>query len=90
MDTQKIAGSTSIVGRIFSLETLLVLVALFFFYSGSQTGEVTQIFWGIMIGVGAVALYFVRRKDWKKHWEEQEAMRQALDEARRREKEKGQ
>lgn len=89
MDTQKKSGSTSIIGRIFSLEALLVLVALFFLYSGSQTGEVTQIFWGIMIGVGAVVLYFVRRKDWKKHWEEQEQMRQALEDARRREKEGG-
>jgi hypothetical protein len=71
------------------METVLVLVALFFLYSGWQTGEATQLFWGIMIGLGAVALHFVRRKDWKQHWEEQERMRQALEDARRREKGEG-
>jgi hypothetical protein len=86
MDKKQQITTTSLVGRILSLETVLVLVALFFLYSGFRTGEATQIFWGIMIGVGAVALYFVRRKDWKQHWEEQERMRQALEEARRREK----
>jgi hypothetical protein len=88
MDTKQQPAETTFIGRILSLETLLVLAALFFLYSGIQTGEVTQIFWGIMIGAGSVGLYFVRRKDWKKHWEEQEQMRQAFDEARRREKDK--
>ncbi len=33
----------------------------------------TQIFWGIMILCGLVLLVAVRRRDWKKHWEEMEA-----------------
>lgn len=90
MDTKQQPARTSFIGRICSLETLLVLAALFFLWSGIRTGEVTQIFWGVMIGAGSVGLYFVRRKDWKKHWEEQEQMGKALEEARRRQKEKGQ
>jgi hypothetical protein len=46
-----------------------------------------SIFFGVFILCGAVALYFVKKKDWKKHWEEQEAIRQRLDEIRKREKE---
>ena len=89
MDNEQQPGRATIAGRIFSMETVLVLVALFFLYSGWQTGEATQLFWGIMIGLGSVALHFVRRKDWKQHWEDQERMRQALEEARRREKGEG-
>lgn len=89
MDKQPQTSNRSIAGRILSLEALLVLVAIFFLISGMRTGEVTQIFWGAMIACGAVVLHFVRRKDWKQHWEDQERMRQALEEARRREKEKG-
>jgi hypothetical protein len=51
------------------------------------TSELTQLFWGIMITTGAVILYFVRKKDWKKHWEEQEKMKQVYEEMERRKKE---
>jgi hypothetical protein len=40
-----------------------------------------------MIICGSVALHFVRKKDWKKHWEEQEAMHRHLEERRRQQRE---
>jgi len=63
----------SLLGRLLSLETLLLLIGLVFLGSGSYTGERIQLFWGIMISVGSLILYFVRKKDWKKHWEDMEA-----------------
>lgn len=89
MGNEQQAGGSSSIGGLFSIVTVLILVAMFFIYSGYQTGEATQTFWGIMIAAGAVVLRFVRKKDWKQHWEEQERMKQAFEEARRREKEKG-
>ena len=56
--------------------------------SGIITGEAIQLFWGGMIIVGSVVLYFVRKKDWKKHWEEQEAFRQLYEQRAREKKEK--
>ena len=75
----------SLLGRLLSLETLLMLIGLVFLGSGSYTGERIQLFWGIMISVGSLILYFVRKKDWKKHWEEQELMKQYLEERRKKE-----
>ena len=75
--------------KLLSKETLILLVGLFTLGSGFYTGEPMQYFWGITIIIGAVVLYFVRQKDWKKHWEEQELLRQAMEERRRRQKEEG-
>lgn len=69
--------------KIFSMETLLFCVGLFSLGSGFYTGEAMQYFFGGMIVCGSVVLHFVRKKDWKKHWEEQEAMQQRY-EARRK------
>jgi len=77
----------SLIGRLFSMEALLILMGLFSFASGIYTGELTQLFWGVMILAGAVILHFVRKKDWKKHWAEEEARQQALRERQQREKE---
>jgi hypothetical protein len=77
---------TSLLGRIVRMELLLLLVGLFSLGSGIVTGEPTQVFWGLLIGGGAVVLYFVRKKDWAKHWEEQERLKAAYDEARKRER----
>jgi len=74
----------SLASKIFSKELLILLVGLFTLGSGFYTGEPMQYFWGGTIIVGAVALYFVRKKDWKKHWEEQERLKEALEERRRR------
>ncbi len=76
----------SLVGRLFSLEALLLLMGLFSLGSGIYTGELTQLFWGVMILVGGVVLHFVRKKDWKKHWAEEEARRQTLQERQKEKK----
>jgi len=78
----------SLVDKILSMETLIFLVGLFLIGSGFYTGDPMQYFFGGMIVCGSVALHFVRKKDWKKHWEEQEAMQKYHDERRRQEKEK--
>lgn len=76
----------SLIGRLLCKELLILLVGLFSLGSGLYTGETMQYFWGITIILGAIALYFVKKKDWKKHWEEQEHLYQAMEERRKREK----
>lgn len=72
MDKDKEKQEISIIGRLLSMQTLLLVMGIFSLVSGIVTGEVIQLFWGVMIICGSVVLYFVRKKDWKKHWEEQE------------------
>ncbi len=62
------------------MEALLLLMGLFMLGSGIYRAETMQLFWGGMIITGAVALHFVRKKDWKKHWEDQEKMKLVYDE----------
>ncbi|HEY5973138.1 MAG TPA: hypothetical protein VIU41_00210 [Geobacteraceae bacterium] len=83
----KAKQEASLIGRLISIEALLLLMGLFSLGSGIYTGEETQLFWGVMIGGGAVVLYFVKKKDWKKHWEEQEQFKRAMEERRRQEQE---
>jgi amino acid permease len=78
----------SLIGRIFCLEAVILLMGIASLVSWFYTKELTQLFWGIMITTGAVILHFVRKKDWKKHWEEQEKMKQVYEELERRKKEK--
>lgn len=61
------------------LEILMPLVGIFILGSGIYRGEAMQYFFGGMIIAGSVALHFVRKKDWKKHWEEQEAMQRRYE-----------
>ena len=77
----------SVIGRLFSMEVLLLLMGCISLGSGFYTGVLTQYFWGGTIIIGAIVLHFVRKKDWKKHWEEQEQERQAYEERERRRKE---
>lgn len=65
------------------METLIFLTGFFILGSGIYRGEEMQYFFGGMIICGSIALHFVRKKDWKKHWEEQEATQRRY-EARRR------
>lgn len=76
-DTQK--QKISLIGRLFSMEALLILMGLISLVSGLRTGQPTQMFWGGMILVGAILLHFVRKRDWKKHWEEQERLKALYD-----------
>jgi hypothetical protein len=78
----------SLLNKILSMETGIFLVGLFLLGSGFYTGEAMQYFFGGMIVCGSIALHFVRKKDWKKHWEEQEALQKKFEERLRLEKEK--
>lgn len=62
--------------NVFSIEGLLAAFGLYSLVSGIVREEMLSIFWGIMIICGMVVLYFVRRKDWKKHWEEMETRKE--------------
>lgn len=77
----------SLVQKVFSMETLLFCVGIFSLGSGFYTGEPMQYFWGGMIISGSIVLHFVRKKDWKKHWEEQEAMQRRYEARRKLEQE---
>jgi hypothetical protein len=76
-----------LVEKLLSMVTLLFLAGLFSLCSGFYTGEPMQYFWGVMIMGGSVVLHFVRKKDWKKHWEEQEDLKKRHDAVRARERE---
>ncbi len=77
----------SLIQKIFSMETMIFLVGLFLLGSGFHRGEPMQYFFGGMIISGSIALHFVRKKDWKKHWEEQEAMQRRYEARRKMEQE---
>jgi uncharacterized membrane protein HdeD (DUF308 family) len=79
--------NTSLFDRILRKEWLILLVGIFFLGSAYYTGQSMQYFWGIAIICGAVALHFVQKKDWKKHWEEQEELKKRHDAVRARERE---
>lgn len=85
---EKEQQEASLIGRLFCMEALLLLMGLFSLGSGLYTGETMQLFWGGIIIVGAVILHLVRKKDWKKHWEEQEMLKQLYEERKRKEQEK--
>lgn len=77
----------SLVEKIMSTETMIFLVGLFILGSGIYRGEPMQYFFGGMIISGSIVLHFVRKKDWKKHWEEQEAMQKRYEARRKMEQE---
>lgn len=58
------------------LEGVILAFAIFALWNGFNRGDIMSIFWGGLIALGLVALYFVRRKDWAKHWEEMERRNQ--------------
>lgn len=64
-----------LLARLISLEGALAAFALFSLGSGLVRSSLLPIFWGVMILAGLVALSVVRRRDWKKHWEELERER---------------
>jgi hypothetical protein len=79
MSGKKENQEISVLGRLFSLEMFLFLMGMVCLVSGVITGELIQLFWGVMISVGSVILHFVRKKDWKKHWEDLEQQRQLYE-----------
>lgn len=77
MDSEKEQQEISLIGRILSMEALLLLMGILSLAYGVVNRLEINIFWGVTIIVGVFVLHKVRKKDWKKHWEEQERMRQA-------------
>ncbi|NJC89093.1 MAG: hypothetical protein FIB02_11290 [Desulfuromonas sp.] len=63
----------SLLSRIISLEGAMAAFGLYSLFTGFRDGQELQIFWGVMILGGLCVLVAVRRRDWKKHWEEIEA-----------------
>ena len=88
MNKDKETQEISVLGRLLCMEALIFLMGLVSLGYGIVNGAGMSIFFGVFILSGGVALYFVKKKDWKMHWEQQEAIRQRLDEIRKREKEK--
>jgi hypothetical protein len=87
MNKEKEQQELSVLGRLLSMEAFIFLMGLVSLGYGLTGGTGVNIFFGIFILGGSVVLYFVKKKDWKKHWEEQEAIKLRLDEIRKREKE---
>jgi len=70
----------SLIGRILSMEALLFLMGCVSLVYGIADGKMTSVFWGVIILCGVIVLIMVRKKDWKKHWEELEAEQKARNE----------
>jgi len=62
MEKEKERQEITLIGRIFSLEALLILMGLFSLLSGIIQTQRTQIFWGAVAIGGALLLLFVRKK----------------------------
>lgn len=77
MDKDKQRQEVSLIGRIFSIEALLLLMGVASLFFGIVRGVTMNIFWGLIIIPGVFLLMKIRKKDWKKHWEELEAEQQA-------------
>ena len=76
-DRGKERQEISIVGRILSLETMLLMMGVASLIYGIVNGVETSILWGIVIIPGVFILMKVRRKDWQKHWQDLEAEQKA-------------
>lgn len=74
-----------LLARIISLEGAMAAFGLYSLISGLLNEEALQIFWGIMILGGLCLLIAIRRRDWKKHWEEMDAISAARLQASSRE-----
>jgi hypothetical protein len=77
MNKDKQIQEISVIGRLLSMEALLLLMGVVSLIYGIANGEVMNIFWGIVIIPGVFLLLKVRKKDWKKHWEDMEAEQKA-------------
>ena len=73
MDQDKQRQEVSIIGRILSIEALLLLMGIASLIYGITQKVTINIFWGVVIIPGVFLLMKVRKKDWKKHWEDLEA-----------------
>ena len=81
MDNDKQRQEASLIGRILSIEMLLLVMGVASLIYGIVNGATMNIFWGVVIIPGVFILLKVRKKDWTKHWEDMEA-EQRVREAR--------
>ena len=72
-NTQKEIQKASLIGRILSTEAFLLLMGISLLVYGIANGATMIIFWACVIIPGVFILYFVRKRDWTKHWQEMEA-----------------
>lgn len=77
MDQEKQRQEVSLIGRILSMEALLLLMGIVSLFYGVTQGATMSIFWGVLIILGVVVLTQVRKKDWTKHWADMEAEHKA-------------
>lgn len=82
MDKDKQRQEVSLIGRILSMEALILVMGCLSLVYGFSEGKEINIFWGVLIIIGFFVLRKVRRKDWTKHWEEMEAEQKAIQRAR--------
>ncbi|CAH2030300.1 hypothetical protein [Trichlorobacter ammonificans] len=75
-DDAKERQETSLIGRILSLEAVLLLMGVVSLVYGLINGAAMNIFWGVVIIPGVFLLHKVRKKDWKAHWQALEAEQQ--------------
>jgi hypothetical protein len=62
MDKDKEREEISLIGRIFSLEALLVVMGLLSLISGIIRTQRTQIVMGVVVIAGSMLILFVRKK----------------------------
>ena len=79
MDKDKQRQEVSLIGRILSIEMLLLVMGVASLVYGIVNGQTMNIFWGIVIVPGVFILMKVRKKDWAKHWQELEAEHKARE-----------
>ena len=80
-DDAKERQESSLVGRLFSLEAVLLLMGVASLVYGLANGIFMNIFFGVVIIPGVFVLHKVKRKDWKAHWAQ-------LEDLQRREQER--
>lgn len=62
MDSDKEKQEISLIGRIFSLEVMLIVMGIFSLASGIHYGKGMQIFLGLAIIAGTILLLFLRKR----------------------------
>jgi len=79
MDTDKQRQEISLIGRILSIEMLLLVMGIASLIYGIVNDQIINIFWAVVIIPGVFILIKVRKKDWTKHWQEMEAEQRARE-----------
>ncbi len=79
-DPQNEIQKASLIGRILSMEALLLVMGIAVLTYGIVNSMTMSIFWGCVIIPGVFILHHIRKTNWTKHWQEMEAEHKALEE----------